>query len=322
MLKIATRLLFIATMTLILAAGAFAATSKQVYLKDGGIIEAESAWKKGSTVFVKVNRDTLVELTQDEVDLQKTFGPVKKPVAKKKPAKKPVSAIKPKKAAAAEEKTVAEEKPAGKPAAKPAPVAAAKPTATPPQPQKAQAPPAPAKPPAQPAPAKPAPPQAAPAQPTAPTVAPQTAPATPEPMPKPQVRQPMPSRSTPPAPLAPSPAAAAEAPSLGMVPLIIIAAILLFFIATFWKLYEKAGEAGWTCLIPIYNTIVFLRIAGKPWWWLVLLLIPILNIIISLLLSLAIAQKFGKSQLFGLGLFFLGIILYPVLAFGSAEYEG
>jgi hypothetical protein len=316
-------------MTLSLTAGASAAT-KPVYLKDGGIIEAEAVWRKGTTVFVKVNRDVLVDLSQDEVDLEKTFAPPKKPVAKKKVAKKPVGAVKPQKTATAEKKPAAE----AQPAAKQAPTAAAKPTPAPApkatkpaapapaQPQKAPAAPAPAKPAVQPAPAKPAPTPAAPAQPTPakPTTA-QPAPAAPEQMPHPQVRQPMPSRSTPPPPIAATPAAVIPE-SLGLVPLIIAGAILLFFIATFWKLYEKAGEAGWKSLIPIYNTIVFLRICGKPWWWLVLLLIPFLNIIIALLLSLALAQKFGKSQLFGIGLFFFGFICYPVLAFGSAEYEG
>src|SRR6185369_16749319 len=46
---------------------------KQVYLKDGGIIESQSAWRQGDKVFVKVNRDILAEFYQSEIDLRRTF---------------------------------------------------------------------------------------------------------------------------------------------------------------------------------------------------------------------------------------------------------
>lgn len=31
-----------------------------------------------------------------------------------------------------------------------------------------------------------------------------------------------------------------------------------------WRLYEKAKQPGWTCLVPGLNFIVFLRIVGRP----------------------------------------------------------
>ena len=46
---------------------------KQVYLKDGGIIDSQSAWRKGKTVFVKVNRDIVAEFNLNEIDLKRTF---------------------------------------------------------------------------------------------------------------------------------------------------------------------------------------------------------------------------------------------------------
>lgn len=77
--------------TILLAATAQAETSREVYLKDGGIIVCQKVWQANGKVMVLVNRDTLVDLSKDEVDLHKTFG--KKPVkAVKKTAKKKVVA--------------------------------------------------------------------------------------------------------------------------------------------------------------------------------------------------------------------------------------
>ena len=50
-------------------------------------------------------------------------------------------------------------------------------------------------------------------------------------------------------------------------------------IAIMWKVNTKAGQPGWAAIIPIYNLIVMLRLASKPWWWIFLLLIPLVNII-------------------------------------------
>ena len=75
-------------------------------------------------------------------------------------------------------------------------------------------------------------------------------------------------------------------------------------------------------LIPLVNVYVLMKIAGRPGWWLILFLIPLVNLIISILVSLDLAKSFGKGAGFGLGLAFLGPIFYPILGFGSARYNG
>ncbi|VAX02160.1 Signal peptidase I [hydrothermal vent metagenome] len=110
--------------------------------------------------------------------------------------------------------------------------------------------------------------------------------------------------------------------SAGLIGPLIMLAILIFFIASFWKIYTKAGQPGWACIIPIYNTIVLLKIAGRPWWWLLLMFIPLVNFIIIIIFYIDIAKSFGKGVGFGLGLIFLGIIFFPILGFGSATYVG
>ena len=108
----------------------------------------------------------------------------------------------------------------------------------------------------------------------------------------------------------------------GILLIIIMLAFGLFIIVSMWKVFEKAGQPGWGILIPIYNIYLFLVIAGKPGWWILLYFIPLVNFVIGIIVSIEIAKNFGKDAGFGIGLAFLGIIFYPILAFGDAEYQG
>ncbi len=106
----------------------------------------------------------------------------------------------------------------------------------------------------------------------------------------------------------------------GSIGFLVALAIMVFIIAALWKVFAKAGKPGWACLVPIYNAYVLCEIAGKPGWWVVLFLIPVVNVVIALLVALGVAEKFGKGAGFGVGIFFLPVIFYPVLAFGDAAY--
>jgi hypothetical protein len=93
-------------------------------------------------------------------------------------------------------------------------------------------------------------------------------------------------------------------------------------VAGVWKTFAKAGQPGWAAIIPFYNLWILIKIAGKPGWWFLLFLIPIVNIIALLMISIAIADHFGKSAGFGVGLALLGFIFFPILGFGDAQYRG
>jgi len=108
---------------------------------------------------------------------------------------------------------------------------------------------------------------------------------------------------------------------LGMVNLFGLIFAVLSLIGT-WKIFVKAGKPGWASLIPIYNTIVMLDIVGRPLWWVVLLLIPFVNIVIGIVLLIDLAKVFGKDALFGIGLLLLYPIFSLILGFGDAEYQG
>ena len=97
---------------------------------------------------------------------------------------------------------------------------------------------------------------------------------------------------------------------------------VLVTIASFWRIFTKAGEAGWKCLIPIYGAVVLQRIIGRPWWWVVLLAIPFINIVPAILECFDLARVFGRSTGFGFGILLLGPVFVAILAFGSASYVG
>jgi hypothetical protein len=99
-------------------------------------------------------------------------------------------------------------------------------------------------------------------------------------------------------------------------------AIMVLLIASIWKVFSKAGQPGWASIIPIYNLYVMCKVAGRPGWWLILMLIPFVNVIILIILSVDIAKRFGRGVGFAIGMIFLPIIFWPILAFGSAQYQG
>ena len=98
--------------------------------------------------------------------------------------------------------------------------------------------------------------------------------------------------------------------------------VALLLIVAMWKVFTKAGQPGWASIIPIYNLYIWCKIVGRPWWWILLMLIPFVNFIILIILCIDTAKSFGKGAGFGIGLALLGIIFWPILGFGSAQYQG
>jgi hypothetical protein len=98
--------------------------------------------------------------------------------------------------------------------------------------------------------------------------------------------------------------------------------VAVLVIAGLWKIFTKAGKPGWAAIIPIYNLITLLQIAGKPLWWILLFFIPVVNIVIIAMIWISVAKAFGKGTGFALGLLFLSPIFVPILGFSDAKYIG
>jgi hypothetical protein len=124
----------------------------------------------------------------------------------------------------------------------------------------------------------------------------------------------------------------------------------LFIAICRWIVFQKAGQAGWKSLIPIYDTFVQLRIIQRPQWWGYLIIgVSIIQVILtyiqdgdanntmslqfmssiatlvsfvfSVRITHGLSQSFGHGVGFTLGLLFLPFIFYPILAFGSSTYR-
>jgi hypothetical protein len=109
---------------------------------------------------------------------------------------------------------------------------------------------------------------------------------------------------------------------IGFLIFIIYLALIVAIVAGVWRVFTKAGKPGWAAIVPIYNIIVLLQIAGKPIWWIILLFIPLVNLIVAIMVGIEVAKNFGKGAGFGVGLALLGFIFYPILGFGDAQYQG
>ena len=103
---------------------------------------------------------------------------------------------------------------------------------------------------------------------------------------------------------------------------VVIAVVALFFAACFWKVFSKAGQPGWAAFVPIYNVVLLLQIVGRPLWWIFLLIIPGINLIVGIILYIDLAKSYGKDIMFALGLIAVSPLFLPILAFGSAQYQG
>ncbi|MDO5971692.1 signal peptidase I [Flavivirga aquimarina] len=63
-----------------------------------------------------------------------------------------------------------------------------------------------------------------------------------------------------------------------------------------WKLYIKAGRQAWEAFVPVYNGVVLMKIIKRPWWWVILLFLPIVNLIMFPVVWVETARSFGKNS--------------------------
>ena len=95
----------------------------------------------------------------------------------------------------------------------------------------------------------------------------------------------------------------------------------VFETAAVWTVFQKAGQPGWAAIIPIYNGIVWLKVARKPVWWILLAIIPLVNVVMAIIVVHNISKNFGHGVGFTLGIIFLSAFFIPLLAWGDSEYQ-
>ena len=77
--------------------------------------------------------------------------------------------------------------------------------------------------------------------------------------------------------------------------LFIVIVQVIHFLGT-WKLYLKAGRQSWEAAIPVYNAVVLMKIINRPWWWTLLLFIPIVNLIMFPVIWVETIRSFGRNS--------------------------
>ena len=135
------------------------------------------------------------------------------------------------------------------------------------------------------------------------------------------------------------------------------AVVGILSIIAMWKIFTKAGEKGWKCIIPIYNLYILYKITWKPSMFVVMLIISILtggavsayaiihptmesNIalfvifaavmlvlgviaaVIAIISMHKLSKAFGHGAGYTVGLIFLSVIFQLILAFGQSKYVG
>ncbi len=94
-----------------------------------------------------------------------------------------------------------------------------------------------------------------------------------------------------------------------------LALTLLISIAFLFVLYKTAKKlnvpSAWMAWVPLLNLFIMTQMAGRPVWWGVLLMLPVVGIVVFVILWMDICQRLGlKKQL---GLLMLIPIVVPIV---------
>ena len=89
-----------------------------------------------------------------------------------------------------------------------------------------------------------------------------------------------------------------------------------------WKLYAAAGRKPWEALVPVYNAVVLMKIINRPWWWVILLFVPIVNLMMFPAVWVETIRSFGFNQRKDtiLVLITLGLYIYYINYTQKLEY--
>ena len=110
-----------------------------------------------------------------------------------------------------------------------------------------------------------------------------------------------------------------------------------------WKIFTKAGEAGWKSIIPVYNIYILYKICWKTnMFWIMLAcsilgtvfsalggfwsvlgsIVMIASAVISIMQNIKLSKAFGHGGGYAVGLILLQPIFILILGFGKSTYVG
>ena len=104
--------------------------------------------------------------------------------------------------------------------------------------------------------------------------------------------------------------------------MIVLLALCVLFIVAAWKIFTKAGEPGWACIVPFYNAYVMFKITWGNGLFFLLMFIPLVNAVVGLITTYKLCKVFGHGFGFFLLMLFFSPIATLILAFGDSQYQG
>lgn len=111
--------------------------------------------------------------------------------------------------------------------------------------------------------------------------------------------------------------------TLGVVPTLLISlAVYVYYAYSLMTIANKTDtESSWMAWVPILNLLLMCRVASRPGWWLVLMLIPLVNIVILLIVWMGIAEARGFASWWGILMIvpFVNFIVPGYLAFAEGH---
>ncbi len=106
---------------------------------------------------------------------------------------------------------------------------------------------------------------------------------------------------------------------------ILFVALYVFIAICLMKIFKKARVPSWAAWVPIYNAWKFLEIGGQQGFWAILAIIPIVNIVATVFLYIAmyhVGKNLGKGGEFVLWGIFLPYVWFVWLAFDKSTWKG
>lgn len=114
----------------------------------------------------------------------------------------------------------------------------------------------------------------------------------------------------------------ATSSAVGVGLIVVYLAVVVFELAALWRVFVKAGRPGWAAIVPIYSTYVLLKLVGRSGWWMLLLVVPVVNVVSLAIVMYDLARSFRRGGGFAVGLFFLSFVFIPILGYGQSRYDG
>ena len=106
--------------------------------------------------------------------------------------------------------------------------------------------------------------------------------------------------------------------------LVAIAIAVFIYLIFSWFIFKIAKKLDvkplWPAWVPVLQLWTLASAAGKPWWWVILQLIPLVNIVVMVIMWMSIAARLGKNKWLGLLILVpvFNVIVIAYLAFASS----